>query len=98
MKEGALVTKIKKALEAEGACCFKIHGGQYSQGVMDLIVVHRGRFFGMEVKLPGREKKVTELQMEQIRKVRAAGGIAGVVTSVTDARLMMHKGVTRHGI
>jgi Holliday junction resolvase len=98
MKEGALVLKIRKALEKEGAYVCKPHGGQYSSGIPDLHATFKGRSFWFEVKMPGREKKVTQLQRENLMKIRKAGGYAGVVSSVTDAKLIMLKGVYRHGI
>lgn len=89
MKEPQLVLKAKKALIAEGHCVIKIHGGQYSVGVSDLLVCAKsytyGYFVALEFKLPGKERRVTPLQSKFIRDVRAAGGIAWVVSSVEAA-------------
>ena len=85
MTEPQLVRKIKEALIAEGAYAAKIHGGQYSVGVPDLVVCHRGRFFGFEVKLPGKEKKLTALQEKNLRMIREAGGHGWVITTVSQA-------------
>lgn len=85
MTEPELVRKIKKALIAEGAYAAKIHGGQFSVGIPDLLVCYDGAFFGFEVKLPGKEKKVTELQMMNLREIRSSEGIGWVITSVAEA-------------
>jgi hypothetical protein len=87
MTEPRLVLKIKKALQAEGHYVAKIHGGRYSAGVPDLLICTSGEgyFIALEVKLPGKEKNVTELQAAQLRSIREAGGIAWVVSSVEDA-------------
>lgn len=98
MTEPRLVLKIKKAVQAEGHYVAKIHGGRYSAGVSDLLIcvsVNKipdrelkhllGIFVALEVKLPGKEKNVTELQAKNLREIRHAGGIAWVVSSVEDA-------------
>jgi hypothetical protein len=90
MTEPRLVLKIKKALQAEGHYVVKIHGGRYSAGVSDLLVCvelggQAGAFVALEVKLPGKEKNVTELQAKELRSVREAGGIAWVISSVEAA-------------
>lgn len=87
MKEPQLVLKAKKALIAEGHCVIKIHGGQYSVGVSDLLVCIQpgGYFAALEFKLPGKERNVTALQAKFIRDVREAGGVAWVVSSVEAA-------------
>lgn len=85
MTEPELVRKMKKALIAEGAYAAKIHGGQFSVGISDLLVCYEGCFFAFEVKLPGKEKKLTELQKKNLREVREAGGIAWVITTVEQA-------------
>jgi hypothetical protein len=85
MTEPQLVRKIKEALIAEGAYAAKIHGGQYSVGVPDLLVCHRCKFFGFEVKLPGKEKNLTRLQEKNLRSIREAGGYGWVITTVEEA-------------
>jgi hypothetical protein len=91
MTEPRLVLKMKKALQAEGYYVAKIHGGRYSAGVPDLLIAASTRdgkdavFVALEVKLPGKEDKVTDLQASQLRSIREAGGCAWVVSSVDDA-------------
>lgn len=84
--EAVLTRKIKKGLEEDGCYVAKIHGGQYSAGIPDLLVCYEGRFFGLEVKLPGKERTVTVLQNTNLDSIRDAGGVSAVVTSLHQAR------------
>lgn len=62
----------------------KIHGGMYQEpGIPDLLLCVRGRFIGLEVKIPGEEP--TQLQLDHIARIRASGGKAGIVESVNEA-------------
>lgn len=103
MTEPKLVLKIKKALMARGAYPAKIHGGRYSVGVPDLLICYKGRFYGFEAKLPGKEKSLTALQEKNLREIREAGGQAWIVTSekealyLLDARPTQPKGVYVYG-
>ena len=85
--EARLQRRIRKALEEEFPSCFffKVHGGPYqSAGIPDLIGCVNGRFFGLEVKMPGG-KKATKLQAATLLKIKNAGGVAFVITSVEEA-------------
>jgi hypothetical protein len=48
----------------------------------------QAQFCAIECKAPG--KKATTEQQEFINRVRAAGGIAGVVSSVDEAEALLH--------
>lgn len=81
--ESKLQDKIQKFLKSKGAWVVKFHGSPYTKkGTPDLLVCYKGRFIALEVKLPGKENNTTELQMYQIGKIREAGGLAVVVSSV----------------
>lgn len=68
----------------------KIHGGPFqAAGIPDIVGVVEGRFVALEVKCPGKESTTTKLQALTIRRILAAGGIAGVVCSATDAVLFV---------
>ena len=63
MLERDIVAAIKKYLTSLGEDVFfwKEHGGPYgTSGIPDIIVCYKGRFIGMECKLPGG--RLTELQ------------------------------------
>lgn len=90
MLERDVVAAIKKYLSSLGGDVFfwKEHGGPYgTSGVPDIICCYRGRFLGLEVKLPSG--KLTELQKRAIEKINRAGGIACRVESVEDVRAII---------
>ena len=87
MLERDIVTAIKKHLASLGSDVFfwKEHGGPYGcSGIPDVICCYKGRFLGLECKLPGG--RLTELQKRVIEKINRAGGIARRVASVEDVK------------
>lgn len=52
-------------------------------GVSDIVALHKGRFFALELKVPGGQP--TELQLEFISAVRANGGFACVAEGLDQA-------------
>lgn len=87
MLERDVVAAIKKYLASLGSDVFfwKEHGGPYgTSGVPDIICCYKGRFLGLEVKLP--TGKLTELQKRAIEKINRAGGIACRVESAADVQ------------
>ena len=90
MLERDIVAAIKKYLASLGSDVFffKEHGGPYgTSGVPDIICCYKGRFLGLEVKLPGG--RLTELQKRALDKINRAGGIARRVESVDDVRAVI---------
>ena len=90
MLERDIVAAIKKYLASLGGDVFfwKEHGGPYGvSGVPDIICCYKGRFLGLEAKLPGG--RLTELQKRALDKINRAGGIARRVESVDDARAVI---------
>lgn len=81
--EASLVKAIRGALEREfGGFWFKVHGGAFQRiGLPDLIGCVRGKFCSLEVKLPGREHKLTLVQQSVIDLITKAGGLAQMVTT-----------------
>ena len=90
MLERDLVAAIRRYLASLGSDVFyfKEHGGPYgASGVPDIIVCYKGRFLGLEAKLPiGR---LTELQKRAIDRINRAGGIARRVESVEDVKAII---------
>ena len=67
---------------------WKEHGGPYGvSGVPDIICCYRGRFLGLEAKLPGG--RLTALQKRALEKINRAGGIARRVESVDDVKAVI---------
>ena len=90
MLERDVVASIKKYLASLGSDVFfwKEHGGPYgTSGVPDIICCYKGRFLGLEVKLPSG--KLTELQKRAVEKINRAGGIACRVESVDDVKAVI---------
>lgn len=62
----------------------KIHGNAFQNiGVPDLLCCIDGRFFGLEIKNPG--KHATPAQMLEMEKIRKAHGLAAEIDSVQGA-------------
>lgn len=88
MKESALTKKIRLKLKDQfGGCFFKMAGGPYmTVGLPDLIGVVHGYFIAIEVKLPGKEKNLTDRQALVIRELTDKGEcLAFVTTSAEEA-------------
>ncbi len=86
--EGALVSAMKKALAKElGGRWIKIHGGPFQEkGLSDIIGCLDGLFIAIEVKMPGRESKVTDMQRRFLSQVTENGGLA-LISSDIDATI-----------
>ena len=90
MLERDVVAAIKKYLATLGGDIFfwKEHGGPYgTSGIPDIICCYKGRFLGLEAKLP--RGKLTELQKRALNRINAAGGIARRVESVDDVKAII---------
>jgi hypothetical protein len=84
--ESALTNSFRKYLKDEGAYVNKNHGGPNSQGRPDLEGCYRGLHFGIEVKMPGKEKNLTKLQAHNLVGIRAAGGMTLVATTLQQVK------------
>ena len=92
MLERDIVTAIKRYLLTLGDAVFfwKEHGGPYGcAGIPDIICCYKGRFIGLECKLPGG--RLTELQKRAIEKINRAGGGACRVESVEDVKRVIER-------
>ena len=92
MLERDSVTGIKRYLASLGSDVFfwKEHGSVYgTNGVPDIICCYKGRFLGLECKLPGG--RLTKLQKRTIEKINRAGGVACRVESVEDVKRVIER-------
>ena len=92
MLERDIVTAIKRYLASLGSDVFfwKEHGCVYgTNGVPDIICCYKGRFLGLECKLPGG--RLTKLQKRAIEKINRAGGVACRVESVEDVKRVIER-------
>lgn len=86
--ETRIYRKIMEYLKQQGAFVFKVWGSDHMMaGLPDLIVCYRGRFIGMEVKVPGGQPSKRQTYVHGL--IRDAGGTAAVVTSVGDAERLL---------
>ena len=98
MLERDVVAAIKRYLASLGSDVFfwKEHGGPYgTSGVPDIICCYKGRFIGLECKLPGG--RLTELQKRAIHRINQAGGIACRVESVEDVKRVIAQADSERG-
>lgn len=87
-KEKDYQTKIIKFLKEAYPTAFvwKAAAGAYSrQGIPDVCAVIDGRFYGFEIKRPYIGEP-TKMQIDTIKKIREAGGIAEVVCFPEEVR------------
>ena len=88
--ERYLQSQVLRVLKAEGCYVLNVHGNSHQDaGTPDLLVCYGGRFVGMEIKLPGAYAK--PIQRARLRQIEAAGGVAGVVRSVSDALELLRR-------
>ena len=90
MLERDIIIAIKIYLTSLGSDVFfwKEHGGPYgTSGIPDIICCYKGRFLGLEAKLPS--SKLTALQRRALEKINAAGGIGRRVESVDDVKAVI---------
>jgi len=88
-QETNLQKKIKKQLLNEfGGWWVKTHGDPFQRrGLPDLHGTIGGYSIWIEVKVPGREKELTDLQAETLRQIsEEGGGLAFMSTSPEHAK------------
>ena len=98
--EGYITSAITDYLKLRGAWYAKMHGhlGQIP-GIPDLLFCWRGRFGGIEVKVPRpqntvkqRERFLSPAQRAQLLAITRAGGLAIVATRLEDVMAILKGG------
>lgn len=91
-----IIKRIKERFNA--IFVWKEAAGPYSkQGIPDISVVYKGRYYGFEVKRP-YIGKLSTMQEQTIKKIRAAGGIAEVVSFPKEVEVILNgKAKTKKG-
>lgn len=86
MLEKDIVAAILRHLKNRPRCfAWKTHGGMYgTAGIPDIIACIDGRFYAFEVKQPGGQ--LSRLQIVTLGRIRAAGGVGVMVTSVEEVK------------
>jgi hypothetical protein len=76
--EGKVKDVVKKYLKEKGIYyIMPATGGYGSSGAPDIVVCHKGKFYGLEVK--SGENKPTALQMDNLNRIEKNGGYAIVI-------------------
>ena len=90
MKESAVQKKIIDYLHSIGAWTVKTIQCNKA-GVPDILCCYKGRFVALEVKrdVYAKMNETSELQQRTIKQIIAAGGVAGVVTCVTEVKELL---------
>jgi hypothetical protein len=90
--EGKLHTKIQARIKQAGGFVVKIHASEDSfmrVGLPDLLCCYRGRFVGLEVKMPGNTP--TPVQKAVLQEIVSAGGYASVVSTLEQVDHLLAK-------
>ena len=91
MHESDLAKKMAVKIRQRGGWARKIAGGPGQAGLPDIIAVYRRHALGLEVKMPGRENTVTDLQAKTLKVMADAGTITAVVTTVQQVERIMDR-------
>lgn len=89
MNESDLTKKMAVRIRTRGGWARKIAGGPGQSGLPDLLAAYRGHFIGLEVKMPGRERTLTDLQAATLKAMKRGGAIALMVTTVQQVDRIM---------
>jgi hypothetical protein len=77
---------ISKLCQLPDTFAWKNHASEFTPaGLPDIICVHKGRFYGFETKMPGKEENVSAVQRLMHDLLRRAGGRVYVVHSPAEA-------------
>jgi len=93
-KESYYQTAIMKWIQEAypSAFVWKAAAGPYSrQGIPDVCAIIDGRFYGFEIKRPFIGE-LSKIQEETIKAIRAAGGVAAVVSFPEQANKVIDNG------
>lgn len=80
--EGKVKAAVKKLLDQHNIYYFMPATGGYGRsGIPDFVGVARGRFFAIETK--AGKAKPTALQLRELDRIKASGGLAFVINEDT---------------
>ncbi len=87
-KEGQVKKEILKVLKQKfpQGVWYKMHGSLHQErGLPDILGCYNSKFYGLEIKRPGKEKNVTDYQKYQLDRIRESGGHSAVISSAEEA-------------
>lgn len=94
--ESRIVQQVVNALHREvGGYWIKIHGSPFqTRGIPDIIGCCEGKFFGLEIKQPGKEHTLTDYQKYNIGMIEDKGkGVAAMITTAEEAVTLVKRGI-----
>jgi Holliday junction resolvase len=94
--EGAVKKRVRAWLKARGIWYFQPAANGFGvSGIPDFIAIISGIFVGIETKAPKRENTLTVNQKARLAEIQAAGGIALVVSDVSQLE-ELHELIRQH--
>lgn len=91
MTESNLSKALGVLIRKRGGWARKIAQGPTGAGLPDIVGCYRGYGLWIETKLPGKEGNLTKLQAKVIADIKAAGGIAVVISSKAQLTALLDK-------
>lgn len=89
--ESKIVKKVIDYLRSRGAFAVKSYGNPVvTRGLPDIVCCYKGRYIAFEVKRDASGKP-TDLQSFRLKEITQAGGIAQVISSVAEAKLLLDR-------
>jgi len=94
--ENKVKNAIKAWLKREGIFYWSAAAGPFStHGISDILALHNGVLYALEVKAPGKVANATPHQLRFIAAVKAGGGIGAVVDTLDAVKELIHADTTR---
>ena len=84
MNERTVQNKVLDYLKGKGYVIKVVASNR--AGTPDVIALIEGTFYGIEVKAPGKKRKVSKLQHKHLEEIVINGGVSIVVDSVDDLK------------
>lgn len=89
--ENRVKAAIKKWLRDQGIFYWSAAAGPFStHGISDILALHNGVLYALEVKAPGKSNNATPHQRRFIAAVQAAGGQGAVVDTLDAVKELFH--------
>lgn len=100
MNERTLTQRVARYLRQQPDIWeLKVHGGRYQRhGIPDFLLCVRGLFVAIELKAPDGNHPVSRLQALNLSRIRDAGGLTAVATSVDEVREIIEAARSKKGV
>ena len=85
---------VEKYLDSHKIMHYRNNMG-FNSGYPDITAIYRGYYIGIELKREDGKGRASGSQLQMIRWIREAGGIAGVVASINDLEKLLEEAEIR---